>query len=867
MPDPEDTTRLAESGARSPSSPSDAAGRFAPGTILDERYRIVGLVGRGGMGEVYRADDLRLGQTVALKFLPEELSRDAGRLALLHNEVRAARQVSHPNVCRVHDIGGREGQLYLSMEFVDGEDLAASLRRFGRLPEDKALDIARQLCAGLMAAHERGVLHRDLKPANVMLDGHGRVRIMDFSLASIGVPGATRAGTPGYMAPEQLEGRAATAASDVFALGLVLYEIFTGRRAFTASTMADLRMQQALSVPPLTEFVPTIDPAIGRAVLMCLERDPDDRPQSAFAVAGLLPGSDMLAAALAAGQTPSPEMVAAAGVKGAALTQAAGAAWLVALVVMLFVCGHLADRSSVPGQSQMKKPTAALTEIASQVRRLAVPDHAGGYDAAGYHYDRDALRWYDGHGGPAEAWRAMAGGRIPAIRFWHRTSLLPIDPLGDFGFISLVDPPAVQAGDTVTELDTEGRLLSLLSRPASLAAGATRDSGDASAIEWPALFTAAGLVFGDFVPVAPRAVPPLYADRMFSWEGPAPIRPDGRARVDAAALGASAVWFVAGGDWSTGVPPRSSTMVTDGMSAAAGVVQVSLMVLMMALAVSSVRANRADRRGAFRIAALGFCVELLVWVLTPAHSPDAPRELYRFFTGVAFSCFFGVLFGAAYLGLEPYVRRYWPKALVAWTRLVNGRFADPLVGRDVLIGITCGLLLASVSFLYQAAPIALGWASPSGWLPSMAPLSGVGGALARPLYLFDFSVLNGLFGTFIMAVLRHKIRWTWLAALVWMAIVGLLFDETSHIDAGLVPFLLFSMMSAAVPAFVVVRFGLLAFTALAVSNNFATGAVFTLDPARAYFSVCLLPVTALVVLGLAGWRNATRRSHPTINAA
>ena len=384
MTQPDEPTRPAPTAA-SPFSPAEraASGRFAPGTVLDERYRIIGLAGRGGMGEVYRADDLRLGQPVALKFLPEELSRDAVRLALLHNEVRAARRVSHPNVCRVYDIGGREGQLFLSMEFVDGEDLAASLRRFGRLPEDKALDIARQLCAGLMAAHERGVLHRDLKPANVMLDGQGRVRIMDFSLASVGAADATGAGTPGYMAPEQLEGRAATVASDIFSLGLVMYEIFTGRRAFNASSTADLALQQALRVPPLSEFVPAIDQTIERAVLMCLELDPEDRPRSAFAVATLLPGTDALAAALATGQTPSPEMVAAAGVKGAALTPGAGAAWLAGLVIMLMVCGWLSDRTTVPGQSMMKKPAAALMEIASQALRLAVGDRPARYEAVG----------------------------------------------------------------------------------------------------------------------------------------------------------------------------------------------------------------------------------------------------------------------------------------------------------------------------------------------------------------------------------------------------------------------------------------------------------------------------------------------------
>src|SRR5688572_12192036 len=165
------------------SSDSISHGRFGPGSLLDSRYRIIGLIGRGGMGEVYRADDLRLGQPVALKLLPDAVGTDAKRLAQFHNEVRTARQVSHPNICRVYDIGEVDGHLFLSMELVDGEDLASSLRRIGRFPEDKATEIARQICAGLAAAHERGVLHRDLKPANVMLDGTGKVRITDFGLA------------------------------------------------------------------------------------------------------------------------------------------------------------------------------------------------------------------------------------------------------------------------------------------------------------------------------------------------------------------------------------------------------------------------------------------------------------------------------------------------------------------------------------------------------------------------------------------------------------------------------------------------------------------------------------------------------------
>ena len=159
--------------------------RFVPGTILAERYRIVGLLGRGGMGEVFRADDLKLGQPVALKFLPEHLLSDGAALARFHREVRVARQVSHKNVCRVYDIGEIDGKHFLSMEFIKGEELSSLLRRIGRLPQDKAIQLARQICAGLAAAHDAGVLHRDLKPSNVMIDEHGNARILDFGLAGL----------------------------------------------------------------------------------------------------------------------------------------------------------------------------------------------------------------------------------------------------------------------------------------------------------------------------------------------------------------------------------------------------------------------------------------------------------------------------------------------------------------------------------------------------------------------------------------------------------------------------------------------------------------------------------------------------------
>ncbi len=165
-----------------PSRASSSKERFPPGTLLASRYRIVSRLGKGGMGEVFRADDLVLGQPVALKFLPESAKSNLNLLTRFYDEVRIARRISHKNVCRVYDIGEVEGQPYLSMEYIDGEDLGSLLRRIGRLPSDKATEFARKLCAGVAAAHGEGVLHRDLKPANIMIDSRGEP--ISASLAS-----------------------------------------------------------------------------------------------------------------------------------------------------------------------------------------------------------------------------------------------------------------------------------------------------------------------------------------------------------------------------------------------------------------------------------------------------------------------------------------------------------------------------------------------------------------------------------------------------------------------------------------------------------------------------------------------------------
>src|SRR5690349_7749208 len=362
-PAPSRTPRSARSSDPLTSSDAIGGGRFTPGQILAERYRIVALAGRGGMGEVFRAEDLTLGQIVAMKFLPERLSQDEAALSRFHAEVRNARQVSHPNVCRVFDIGETDGVLFLTMEYVDGEDLASVVRRIGRLSPDKATEIARQICAGLAAAHERGVIHRDLKPANVMLDGTGKIRITDFGLAGVAASIQSedaRAGTPAYMAPEQLAGKEVTTKSDIYSLGLILYEILTGKRAFEASTLQELvRLRESGTITNPSTLVRDLDPLIERVILRCLEADPEKRPVSALQVAAALPGGDPLAAALAAGETPSPQMVAAAG-STEGIKPWLGLTLVATVLLGLVALMMLADRYRVQNLTPLEKTPDVL---------------------------------------------------------------------------------------------------------------------------------------------------------------------------------------------------------------------------------------------------------------------------------------------------------------------------------------------------------------------------------------------------------------------------------------------------------------------------------------------------------------------------
>ena len=270
----------AEPGA--PDGAEDAD--FSAGDLFAGRYRMIARVGRGGMGDVWRADDLILETPVALKLIHS--ASPAARARILQ-EVRLARQITHPSVCRVFDVAEAGETIFFSMEFVPGEDLSALLKRTGRLTSERVLEIARQLCAGLAAAHAQGVLHRDLKPANILIDQDGRVRITDFGIAvtKSDIEPQAMIGTLGYMAPEQfVPGAALSERTDLYALGVVLYELVTGERYQTGPDIG----RRHRSAP----LAPGVNAQLERTILSATSQDPRDRPASALEMAATLPDAD-----------------------------------------------------------------------------------------------------------------------------------------------------------------------------------------------------------------------------------------------------------------------------------------------------------------------------------------------------------------------------------------------------------------------------------------------------------------------------------------------------------------------------------------------------------------------------------------------
>jgi serine/threonine-protein kinase len=838
---PDDETRLSSDDAPSDSSDSGKRissssgwlsssgsidhGRFPPGTVLGGRYRIVERLGQGGMGQVYRADDLKLGQPVALKFLPPEVDKDPARLTQLHTEVRMARQVSHPNVCRVYDIDEVEGHTFISMEYVDGEDLASLLRRIGRFPQDRALAISRQVCAGLAAAHECGIVHRDLKPANVMLDATGKVRLADFGLA--GLAGESiRAGTPAYMAPEQLAGGEVTARSDIYALGLVLYEIFTGQRALDAQNLAELiRKREQSGILPPTALVPELEPDIETTIMRCLRPDPRQRPPTAIAVSASLPGGDPLAAALAAGETPSPEMVAAAGASEAVASHWIGlaVAWIgVVLVALTFMYQRVMLINVVP----TPKTPAALEDRAIEALAKLGFDTRGHSVATGLAMSTDYRQYVASRSNAPDRWKQLKNERPEAFVLWHRTSPRPLVPWGDQFTVNGGNPPFIVSGMTLIAVDASGRLAELIAIPEPFDAGAPR-----TATNWNPLFDAAGLQMSAFKSVAPTFNPIAFVDERAAWEGKLSENSDVLFRIEAAAYKGKPISFQIVGPWSRSgraAPVELSVFdrIVNGISS---LVMPGLIVVAVVLARKNMNLGRGDRRGALRAATIVFVASLVSWALGATHFADVNREVTRFFARTGDALFQAALMWVTYMGLEPYIRRASPDSLIGWTRLISGRWRDPHVGRDVLIGVSAGLAMTLVYAVHNFIPPLLGRPEPAPIAYDPSIFMGTGFVLSNIIGIFSSATINSMLavvGIVALLILLKRAWLAWLAGsviLVWVVIQGMFPAGTPLLDLA-IGFVIISIYIV-----VILRWGLLATIAALFTHLMLLRAPLTTD--------------------------------------
>ena len=711
------------------------------------------------------------------------------------------------------------------------EDLAACCGELDGLPREKSMDIARQLCAGLAAAHDAGVLHRDLKPANIMWTGAAGARITDFGLAVFGglaqADGQIRHAA--YMAPEQLAGRPSRA-SDIYSLGLRALRAVHRPRAFDATSLAELRraarFQLVAPLGPRRGLRPghrAADPAL-----------PRDRPAR-----GRLRPTPWWSAArwrsaggrTAAGETPSPEMVAAAGGDSATLQPGAGLLLLLALVVVLVGVLRLADRSTVLGALPAGLRVDVLADRAAAVERAL----AAGAVAASVH-------------------RASGFGVEPsgAAFFWKRgapSPIVPADPATRSPGPD--DPPLRLPGETIVRLDLEGRLLEAISVPSRV----PQRASSAAAIDWTPLFAAAGLRTESFSPAAAGELPAFFAGDQRAWTETAGAPQAGR-RVEAASLGGRIVSFRVAGPLASNArsPDAGAGRAETLVSFVATVIVLPLTLAgCIVLARRNLSRGRGDRRAAWRLGLVVFALSLAAWALLADHVPLPQVELSRLSAVAAQSLLLASVLALLYLALEPHARRVWPQVLVSWSRLMDGRFRDPVVGRDLLVGVLAGAAMTLVTLAHYELPRLLAWPA---FKPAASNLATLLGTRAIVGLLADHLVsalLNALLGAAGLALARLLTRRRWSAYALATAFFSFLASRDQFQTGVLALDLVLGAILVLIVLGAIFRFGLLAGLAAFFAHFASLRTPATLDPSRPCFETGLAVAALLVIAGAAGF--------------
>jgi hypothetical protein len=479
--------------------------------------------------------------------------------------------------------------------------------------------------------------------------------------------------------------------------------------------------------------VKDLDPTIERAIQRCLDKDPAKRPASALAVSAALPGGDQLAAAIAAGETPSPEMVAAAG-EQSAVRPGIGLALVAFTLIMLAILVVSSQRFEIIHRVPLPKTTDSLHDRAQDIL-----EHLGYTDAPydtvqGWMFRTDYINWARREGSTDDPRTTRSNGRTDTVDFWYRTGPAALVSTTNSLLPTTSDPPFVVSNMRMVYLDPNGRLLEFQALSPQV------DEGPAPAVtapDWTPLFEYAGLTRSAFHEVEPRWLARSQADVRAAWEGPFPEMPGLVLRLEAASYRGRIVFFNVVAPWTR--PTRVAATATGWsigsiVGTLANLIGVLITIAGAFLARRHLRTGRDDRTGAFRTAAVLFAAQLGALLLRARHYAWFDVESARVNSSLGIALLSATMIWLLYMAFEPYVRRFWPTLLIGWTRLLSGRVRDPLVGRDILIGVAAGTIAALLTASREIVPVLAGMKLVTPGLPQASnparedPIRGGGGA-------------------------------------------------------------------------------------------------------------------------------------------
>jgi serine/threonine-protein kinase len=576
------------------------------------------------------------------------------------------------------------------------------------------------------------------------------------------------------MAPEQLARGETTVQSDLYSLGLILHEVFTGQQVHKSGSLQEVVRSHEDSTPTEpSSLVDDLDPAVERAILRCLQKEPGQRPKSARAVAAGLPGGDPMAAALAAGETPSPEMVAAAGEQGA-IEKRRGLCCLAGVALGLaLVCG-LAQRTYLVNQVGLGRHPESLTDTARQMvgkfgytKKPAMQAHGFGNEG------KDTLHFWWGINNEAK----------DTVRFWYRQSPLPpmamyyYSDWGEESFARLTagNPSWFQPGDLGVKLDAAGKLICFRALP-SLQADPAKLQAKPDWLEWfPKEITGFDLMALE--PIEDRGpTPPDAFDQLQVWRG-GTAGTVGEFYVQAAAYSGKPVYFqVVSPAEFQGPGPGTQQVTSSRQLGESMTFALAFLVLSGAgvLAWRNFRLGRGDRKGAFRVAFFTFCAGMLAWLFLADHIAGGV-EVAVFIIGWAQALWKASFFWLCYLALEPHIRRLWPQVLISWSRLVNGQWRDPLVGQNLLLGVLGGVVCVVVLQFQVLAPPWFGLTAQPFFTSHALTLDGplvLSGLILRKIIE---APVNTLFALMILFLFRLVLRRGLLVSCAYVAVMTLVF--------------------------------------------------------------------------------------------